>query len=42
MDTVGRNEKAIAEYVKNQEREDMIGDQITIKENLDAFKKGKK
>ena len=42
VDTVGRNEKAIAEYVKNQEREDMIGDQITIKEYLDPFKKGKK
>jgi putative transposase len=40
--TVGRNEKAIAEYVRNQEREDMICDQISIKEYLDPFKPGKK
>ena len=39
VDTVGRNEKAIAEYVKNQEKEDMITDQISIKEYLDPFKK---
>ena len=37
--TVGRNEKAVAEYVKNQEREDMIADQISIKEYLDPFAK---
>ena len=39
VDTVGRNEKAIAEYVKNQEKEDMITDQISIKEYMDPFKK---
>ena len=39
VDTVGRNEKAIAEYVKNQEKEDMIEDQITLKEYIDPFKK---
>ena len=39
VDTVGRNEKAIAAYVKNQEREDMIADQISIKEYLDPFAK---
>jgi len=42
VDTVGRNEKAIANYVKNQEKEDMIGDQISIKEYLDPFKQEKK
>ena len=39
VDTVGRNEKAIAEYVRNQEREDMMSDQISMKEYLDPFKK---
>ena len=38
VDTVGRNEKAIAEYVRNQEKEDMIEDQITLKEYIDPFK----
>ena len=39
VDTVGRNEVAIAEYVRNQEREDMMSDQISIKEYNDPFKK---
>ena len=39
VDTVGRNEKAMAEYVRNQEREDMMSDQISMKEYLDPFKK---
>ena len=42
VDTVGRNEVAIANYVKNQEKEDMICDQISIKEYLDPFKQSKK
>ena len=37
VDTVGRNEKAIAEYIQNQETEDMIADQISIKEYTDPF-----
>ena len=37
VDTVGRNEKAINEYVKNQLQEDMITDQISIKEYTDPF-----
>ena len=37
VDTVGRNEKAIAEYIQNQEKEDMISDQISIKEYTDPF-----
>ena len=39
VDTVGRNEKAIAEYVRNQEKEDMMEDQISMKEYIDPFKK---
>ena len=39
VDTVGRNEKAIQEYIKNQEKEDMIADQISIEEYMDPFKK---
>ena len=41
VDTVGRNEKAIQEYIKNQEKEDMIADQISIEEYIDPFKKEK-
>ena len=37
VDTVGRNEKAIAEYIQNQEKEDMIADQLSIKEYTDPF-----
>lgn len=39
VDTVGRNEKAIEEYVRNQEKEDMMSDQISMKEYLAPFKK---
>ena len=39
--TVGRNKKAIQEYIRNQEREDMIADQISIKEYIDPFKGSK-
>ena len=37
VDTVGRNEKAIAEYIQNQLQEDVIADQITLKEYIDPF-----
>ncbi len=37
VDTVGKNEKRIAEYVKNQLREDYTEDQITLKEYIDPF-----
>ena len=37
VDTVGKNEKKIAEYVKNQLKEDMMYDQISIKEYKDPF-----
>ncbi|KAJ53351.1 putative transposase [Clostridium tetanomorphum] len=41
VDTVGKNKKAIEEYIKNQQNEDMIADQISIKEHMDPFKGGK-
>ena len=36
-DTVGRNKKVIAEYIKNQLAEDYAQDQISIKEYIDPF-----
>ncbi len=46
VDTVGRNKKAIEAYIKNQLQEDIIEEQISIKEYIDPFtgeevKKGK-
>ena len=37
VDTVGRNKKAIAEYIRNQLEEDYAADQISIKEYIDPF-----
>lgn len=37
VDTVGKNAKKIAEYVRNQLNEDMMYDQISIKEYTDPF-----
>ena len=37
VDTVGRNKKAIAEYIKNQLAEDIAADQISLKEYMDPF-----
>ena len=42
VDTVGRNKKAIEEYIKNQLQEDIANDQISIKEYIDPFKGDKK
>jgi len=42
VDTVGRNEKVIEEYVKNQLQEDIAEDQISMKEYLDPFKTNEK
>lgn len=47
VDTVGKNEKRIAEYVRNQLQEDVLSDQLTFKEFVDPFtgepvNKGKK
>jgi len=41
VDTVGRNKKVIQEYIKNQLQEDMISDQMIIKEYEDPFNGGK-
>ena len=37
VDTIGRNEAKIAEYVRNQLQEDIMSDQISIKEYIDPF-----
>ena len=41
VDTVGKNEKIIKEYIRNQLQEDYISDQIGIEEYIDPFKKEK-
>lgn len=41
VDTVGRNKKAIEEYIKNQLQEDIVADQISFKEYIDPFTGGK-
>ena len=38
VDTVGKNEKKIREYIRNQLEEDYVKDQISIKEYLDPLK----
>ena len=47
VDTAGKNEKAIREYINNQLQEDIMADQISLKEFVDPFtgepiKEGKK
>ena len=37
VDTVGRNKKVIAEYIRNQLEEDYTLDQMSIKEYTDPF-----
>lgn len=37
VDTVGRNQNAIKEYIKNQLEEDIASDQISLKEYIDPF-----
>ena len=37
VDTVGKNAKKIEEYIKSQLQEDMVADQISIKEFIDPF-----
>ena len=41
VDTVGRNKKAIEEYIRNQLQQDIAEDQITMKEYIDPFTGGK-
>ena len=42
VDTVGRNKKVIAEYIRTQLEEDFALDQISIKEYMDPFTGSKK
>ena len=37
VDTVGKNEKAIKEYIRKQLEEDYMSDQISLKEFVDPF-----
>ena len=37
MDTVGKNEKRIKEYIANQLQEDRMYDQLSLKEYIDPF-----
>ena len=41
VSTVGRNKQAIEKYIQNQLHEDMITDQISLKEYMDPFKGSK-
>ena len=36
-DTVGKNEKAIREYIQNQLAEDKSADELNLKEYIDPF-----
>ena len=37
VDTVGRNKKQVAEYIRNQLQADQMADQIGLKEFVDPF-----
>lgn len=37
VDTVGRNKKQIAAYIKHQLEEDQIAEQMSLKEFIDPF-----
>ena len=37
VDTVGRNKKQVAEYIRNQLASDQMADQIGMKEFVDPF-----
>ena len=37
VDAVGKNEKKIAEYIREQLQENMMEDQISLKEFVDTF-----
>ena len=39
VDTVGKNERAIRNYINNQLEDDLARDQISIKEYMDPFTK---
>ncbi len=37
VDTVGRNQKRIEEYIRNQLQEDVIADRLSLFEEYDPF-----
>ena len=37
MDTVGKYESAIREYIENQLKEDIMNDQLSLKEYMEPF-----
>lgn len=37
VDTVGRNKKAIAEYIRNQIQEDVVAEQLSLMEYVNPF-----
>ena len=37
VDTVGKNSRRIKEYIKNQLQEDLVADQLSLKEFIDPF-----
>ena len=37
VSTVGRNKKAIAEYIRSQLQEDVASDQMSLREYIDPF-----
>jgi putative transposase len=37
VDTVGKNEKVIREYIRNQLEEDYMADQVSMEEYIDPF-----
>ncbi len=41
VDTVGQNKKKIQAYIKNQLQEDILQDQMTMKEFIDPFEEKK-
>ena len=38
VSTVGLNTKAVEDYIRNQEKEDMVQDNLSTKEHVDSFK----
>ena len=37
MDTVGKNEKIIKQYIRNQLEDDYMADQVSMREYIDPF-----
>jgi putative transposase len=37
VDTVGRNKKAIEQYIRKQLQEDIVTDQMSLKEYIDPY-----